>query len=122
MITAKGKVVGGARPNSGRKPGPLKEAATRRAAQTAAAASILPLDVLLKTCEELWVEAVATQDPKLRRALQMEACAVAKDAAPYLHARLQATTIKGDPENPLAILNSLPDSAALKAAIRGREK
>ena len=82
-----------------------------------AQAEITPLEVMLKTMAEIWNAAIAQEDPMERAKGQMAAVSVAKDVAPYLHPRLQATTLKGDKENPLQL--DLFDADALKAAVRG---
>lgn len=92
--------------------------AGRDRSRALAQAKVKPLDVMLETMAERWnaAQAAAGED---RTKLQNEACAVAEKVAPYLHARLQATTIKGDAEQPLSFTVSLPASDALKAMIRG---
>lgn len=50
----------------------------------------------------------------------LNAVSVAKDVAPYIHPKLQATTIRGDKENPLEVALGLMDSEVLKAAVRGQ--
>ena len=49
----------------------------------------------------------------------MDAVAVAAQVAPYLHPKLQATTLKGDSAAPLSFTLSLPSADALRSAIRG---
>ena len=51
-----------------------------------------------------------------RTMIQM-AVEVAKDAAPYVHARLNAVTVSGDPDAPLQI--ELLPAHALKSMVRG---
>ena len=92
--------------------------AGRERQRALAQAEIKPLDVMLETMSERWKAAqLATGDDRTK--LQNEACAVAEKVAPYLHARLQATTIKGDADQPLAFAVSLPASDALRAMVRG---
>lgn len=84
---------------------------------------VKPLQVMIDTLEERWKLAQAiTDDPEARSKALTEAVAVAEKIAPYLHPKLQATTIKGDPEAPLSFALSLPDSAFLLAAVRGKGK
>ena len=84
---------GGARPNAGRKPGAATKR-TREIADKAAEAGITPLDVMLMAMTALVEEAKAyegkpgTGEERLK--LMISASGVAKDAAPYIHPRLQA--------------------------------
>src|SRR3954470_1779833 len=67
-----------------------------------AAQGITPLDYLMMLVR---AETPAGLDPgiaKAREAMRFEA---AKAAAPYVHARLQTTTLAGDPENPIKLDN-----------------
>ena len=94
--------------------------AGRERSRALAQAEVKPLDVLLQTMAERWNAAQAEKGEE-RAKLQAEACAVAEKVAPYLHARLQATTIKGDADAPLSFTVSLPASDALRAMIRGTD-
>jgi hypothetical protein len=80
---------GGKRPGAGRKPGSLTKR-TRDIAEAAAAAGETPLDFLLRIM----------RDPSLPDGQRMDA---AKNAAPYCHSRLNATTLKGDADGPLTV-------------------
>jgi hypothetical protein len=65
-----------------------------------AAQGITPLDYLMMLVR---AETEPGLDPvvaKARETLRFEA---AKAAAPYVHARLQAVTLGGDPENPIKV-------------------
>jgi hypothetical protein len=104
----------------GRPPGTLG-VAQRRQRQAIGAAKVVPLDVMLETLAERWEASKAAKTPKGRERLQDKACLLAEKVAPYLHARLQATTIKGDPDKPLGFTLNLPSAKVLKAAIRGTE-
>jgi len=85
-------------------------------------AAVKPLNVMMETLAERWKLAQAIQDdPEARAKALNEAVAVAEKVAPYLHPKLQATTIKGDADNPLSFAVSLPDSLLLMAAIRGKK-
>ena len=80
---------GGARQGGGRKPGQstrLNEEARKKAAE----GGLLPLDYLLSIMRD---EASARN----------ERIDAAKAAAPYIHARLNATTLSGDADKPLTI-------------------
>jgi hypothetical protein len=82
-------------------------------------AEVKPLNVMMEVLAERYKLAQAIQDdPEARTRAMNEAVAVAEKVAPYLHPKLQATTIKGDPNAPLAL--SLPDSLLLMAAVRGK--
>lgn len=70
---------GGARPNCGRKPGG-SNAKTRELAMRVAAEGITPIEVMVNTMRELWLSGD-----------KVAASAIAKDAAPYMHPRLQST-------------------------------
>lgn len=83
--------------------------------------AVKPLTVMMEVLEERYKLAQAIQDdPEARQKAMNEAVAVAEKVAPYLHPKLQATTIKGDADNPLAFSVSLPDSLLLMAAVRGK--
>ena len=51
---------------------------------------------------------------KVESALAVESAA---KVAPYIHAKLQTTTLKGDADNPIEL--ALMDASTLKAAVRG---
>lgn len=85
---------GGKRPNSGRKPGAATRK-TREIADKAALEGITPLEVMLTAMRDLW--ALGTDDSKLA------ACGVAKDAAPYVHAKLSNIDMKAQHEGGLTI-------------------
>ena len=66
--------------------------------------------------EEGETKAEVFQKAVLHSSLAVES---ASKVAPYIHAKLQAVTLKGDKEAPLEL--NLLDSAALKAAVRGNK-
>ena len=70
---------GGARKGAGRPPGAAgkRTKLTRAIAEKAIAEGITPLEVMLKTMRKLWDEKK-----------MLEACAIAKECAPYLHPKL----------------------------------
>ncbi len=118
-MTETAKKPGSAR-KRGRPPGTHpKGLATRERARALAQAEVKPLAVLLETMAERWNGAKAAKTPKTRAKLQNEACAVAEKVAPYLHPKLQATTLKGDGENLVSFVLNLPDCEELRKAIRG---
>lgn len=123
MVQTKAK-KGAETPKSARRRGrPVNSVglAQRKQRQAIAAAKVQPLDVMLQTLADRWDAANNAKTPKGKERLQDKACAIAEKVAPYIHARLQATTIKGDPEKPLGFTLNLPSAEALKAAIRGTE-
>ena len=78
-----------------------------------AAQGITPLDYLMMLVR---AETEPGLDPvvaKARETLRFEA---AKAAAPYVHARLQAVTLGGDPENPIKVDNISELEAARRLA------
>ena len=78
---------GGARPGAGRKRGsPNKATQARQAA--VAASGLTPLDYMLKVM----------RDPKADTARRDS---MATASAPYVHPRLQAVQVSGDPSNPV---------------------
>ena len=86
---------GGKRPNAGRKAGtPNKASAAREEAVKASGLS--PLDYMLKTF----------RDSKQPVNIRLDA---AKAAAQYVHPKLSAVTLKGDPDNPLVHQELPPD-------------
>ena len=93
---------------------------TRERNRMIAQNSVKPLQVMMDSLADSWKYAQAIEDPIERIKAQQAACLVAEKVAPYLHPKLQATTLKGDPSAPLSFTVSLPDSALLFAAIRGK--
>jgi hypothetical protein len=93
---------------------------TRERNRMIAQSSVKPLQVMMDSLADSWKYAQAIDDPLERIKAQQAACLVAEKVAPYLHPKLQATTIKGDADNPLAFSVSLPDSLLLMAAVRGK--
>lgn len=78
---------GGKRPGAGRKKGSATKR-TRAIADMAASLGITPLEVMLETMRAAW-DARFGPDGKLDYLKCVEASQIAKDAAPYMHARLQ---------------------------------
>jgi len=76
---------GGRRPGAGRKPG-SKLTKSQLIAAEAREAGISPLEVQLTTMRELWRRAHANGE--MDADLAAQACAIAKDCAPYVHPRL----------------------------------
>ena len=73
---------GGRRPGAGRKPG-SKTKKTAIIAQQARDAGITPLEVMLNTMRRLWQLHLDSGD----LGLAVQACAVAREAAPFCHPR-----------------------------------
>lgn len=95
---------------------------TRVRNRAIAQSDVKPLYMMMEVLAERYKLAQAIQDdPEARNKAMNEALAVAEKVAPYLHPKLQATTIKGDADNPLSFAVSLPDSLLLMAAIRGKK-
>src|SRR4051812_8660651 len=67
-----------------------------------AAQGITPLDYLMMLVRAETEPGLDSAVAKARETLRFEA---AKAAAPYVHARLQTTTLAGDPEKPLKVDN-----------------
>src|SRR5215472_16979432 len=76
---------GGRREGAGRKPG-SKLTKSQLIAAEAREAGISPLEVQLTTMRELWRRAHANGE--MDADLAAQACAIAKDCAPYVHPRL----------------------------------
>ena len=94
-------------------------AVTGRLRQRAAAqAEVKPLDVMLQTLANRWKESLACEDPEEKKMMEAAACAVAEKVAPYLHPKLQATTLKGDAANPITLTLELATAAVLKDSVR----
>jgi|SRR6516164_233636 hypothetical protein len=90
---------GGARRGAGRKPSAVKHEAerkvrirTREMLDQAAAEGVMPITVMLESMRFLYGE--AHQDGAINRDTLMAACAVAAQAAPYVHRRLSALQAK----------------------------
>lgn len=98
------KVNGGKRPGSGRKAG----VPNKRSAQTAAAAAasgITPLEFMLKTMRKKLPRGATSAEKAAHAVLTQQA---ARDAAPYVHARLSAVQVSGGLKlNHEAALNEL---------------
>lgn len=88
-IQTKSKGRGGARPGAGRKPGSATKK-TREIADRAAASGVTPLEIMLDSMMAFADQAKKSKDPEIKLKLMAEAASVAKDAAPYVHPRLQA--------------------------------
>jgi hypothetical protein len=100
---------GGKRANAGRKAGTANKK-TREIANKAAEAGITPLEVMLDTMREIHAKAmsidagepvVVNEEAITRLGLLTEASKIARDAAPYMHARLQAMELSGKGGTPL---------------------
>ena len=85
------KSWGGARPGAGRKPGTLNSK-TREIAEKCAQLGATPLEVMVEAYLKL------KEEGRLE-----DAAKIAKDAAPYMHPRLNNVELSGDADNPLQI-------------------
>ncbi len=100
---------GGKRVNAGRKAGTANKK-TRAIADKAAASGITPLEVMMDTMREFHAKAMAiapgaaievNEEAITRLGLLTEASKIARDAAPYMHPRLQAMELSGKGGAPL---------------------
>lgn len=82
---------GGKREGAGKPKGAVHKR-NKQIAEQAIAGRMTPLEVML----DAMYDAQARGD-------KAEAATYAKDAAPYCHAKLQATTISGDAKNPVVV-------------------
>lgn len=96
---------GGKRPNAGRKPGTVSEATSRRkaVAEKALAEGISPLDVMLTTMRTLWDQAVDETGKVVNIGKAMQANVVAKDAAPFIHAKLSSVNATVDAQGSVTV-------------------
>lgn len=91
-------------PNKGgRPPGAVNVKTQEVAARIIADGRLLPLEVLILSMRSLWERAHNVSNPVAADELMMRCVAVADKAAPYLHAKLATTTVKGDADNPLVV-------------------
>ena len=120
MNQPKSGKVGGARPGAGRPRGSAN-AKTREIADKAAEQGTTPLEVMLQTMQaflDVAKEQATSPDPDKQEVLKLMVAAsnVAKDAAPYIHPRLQAIEHTGKNGGPLQFEAVLAEIAgALKA-------
>lgn len=100
---------GGKRAGAGRKAGAASKK-TREIADKAAVAGITPLEVMMDTMREYHAKAMAiapgaaievNEEAITRLGLLTEASKIARDAAPYMHPRLQAMELSGKDGAPL---------------------
>ncbi len=94
-------MAGGRRPGSGRKAGG-RNRITREAVEKAKAGGAMPLDIILKQMRKYDAAAdklERSDNPDPKAILEAEALALerAKEAAPYLHPKLQSITQKNEP-------------------------
>jgi len=91
-------------PNKGgRPPSPPRVRTQEVATRISQDGKLLPLEVLILSMRSLWERAHNVRDPETADELMMRCVAVADKAAPYLHAKLATTTVKGDADNPLVV-------------------
>jgi Family of unknown function (DUF5681) len=71
-----------------------------------------PIDVMIQTMQELVAEARKPRRSLVKRFDFLErACAIAKDAAPYLHPKLQSVELTGNDDHPVRIAGEARDRA-----------
>jgi len=92
---------GGARPGAGRKPGSATRK-TREIADKAAQQGKTPLEVMLEAMIDAYKEGGA-----------VAAFPFAKDAAPYLHAKMAAVEVTGKDGGPIQTQSAAPDLSSL---------
>ena len=119
---------GGFRPGAGRKKG-AAEVRTRRIANELVREGLTPLEVMIETMRDLWLQAQSAATRAARLEKQLAACAVAEKAAPYIHPRLasvaasvrQVTSVKDLSDAELTALENDPKvNASLQAAKKKR--
>lgn len=138
---------GGPRPGSGRPKGvqakktsaaippTARSKVVEKMVERVAGIDLSPLEVMLddmKLRYDMSKRALANhereKDPErasliMDAALSHSSAAVesAAKVAPYIHAKLQTTTLKGDTNSPIEIALGLYDAATLRAAVRGNK-
>src|SRR3954452_6560020 len=85
--------------SGGRNKGTQNRVTAKREAKIAAS-GLTPLDYMLGIMRAEHPNGASPEIMQAREELRFEA---AKAAAPYVHARLQTTTLAGDPEKPLKV-------------------
>ena len=78
---------GGSGRGQGRKKGSLATK-TRKVAEAAAKKGLTPLEIMLEAMQDSWAKAKEAQDDEERLKLRGLAISIAKDAAPYMHAKI----------------------------------
>lgn len=106
---------GGKRPGAGRPPGAHNKR-SRAIAEKAAKKGITPLEVMLDAMRHLHRKAYfdgAKKRAEPDDAMLREAAEIAKDAAPYMHPRLNAIQHTGKDGEPIQVTFSGLDAGAL---------
>ena len=85
--------------SGGRNKGTPNKVTAKREAEIAAS-GLTPLDYMLGIMRSQHPENASPEIIQAREELRFEA---AKAAAPYVHPRLQSTTLAGDPDKPLTV-------------------
>jgi len=71
-----------------------------------------PIDVMINTMKELVEAAQKARLPLAQRFDFLErACTIAKDAAPYIHPKLQSVELSGNDDHPVRIAGEARDRA-----------
>jgi hypothetical protein len=137
---------GGPRPNSGRPKGSktkhtkmtpsARHRVTDRLVAKCAGKDTSPMEVMLDSMIFFdrqakrgiaKLERLREDSPPWRRAYHTtrarlaDSVAVARDLAPYVHAKLQSVTVKGDKNSPLEVALGLRSAEELRALVRGRK-
>jgi|SRR6185369_6884851 len=97
---------GGKRANAGRKVGSATKK-TREIADRAAATGVTPLEIMLASMWAFAKQAKKEKDAGLKLRLMAQAADVAKDAAPYMHPRLNAIEHTGPGGGPVETVSRI---------------
>lgn len=96
---------GGARPNAGRKPGSVEGDKTKSTKVKARSLAAKTLHIARKAAMEGQTPLEYMLQVMRNSTDQRRKDAMAIAAAPYIHPRLQAVELKGDPDNPIVTQN-----------------
>lgn len=95
---------GGARKGAGRKPGAITQRTRDIANGIIEDGGVTPLEYMLQVMREEVPEEVTAD---IRFAIVNRKFEAAKAAAPYIHPRLAAMTVSGDPDAPLQMVGKI---------------
>lgn len=101
---------GGRREGAGRKKGSHNRASVERQERIASTGQT-PLDVLIEVMRFCRANLAMAQQNKegkdVQRIWAMVTAKIAADAAPYVHPKLAAIQVSGDPDNPLVVVDKI---------------
>ena len=109
MAWPKGKPRGERVPGSGRQAG-TRNKRTQAVLEKAEEYGISPLDVMLSTMRDAWESAGKLTDPLEKLSAKAIAVQAAKEAAPYVHARLASVESKVDATHEHRTISADPPS------------